>query len=595
MDPIGDASRAILDGHIVLSRALATAGHFPQHRRARIDLPAHARDHDARTAAGRDRDAPAARRVPRREGPHRDRRVRRGHQPARRPGGCTPRSNGWLPPTRPCTTLAPHRTRGPRSIVSSEEVAVETLPLPARTGAPRPPRCKRTSRARRAACTANRDARAAADASNARIEDYAGRGACPTARRRYDDFNRMQFRARQRRRRDHRRPRRVHRDALERRRRPPRRVDGRAPAGRRARTARRPPARRARDRSAARRRPTGRRPRRRPPRPRSSRMTAIAVAIDRTPPAPSHRRRRGAPRTNDAAPPGFDAPARRRALGPATPADRPRAPAVARLRRTTTGATRRHAPTPTDRDDDRTADRRRPRRHRRTRPTRRRPTGDGPTDQARRLERPGRPRGGPRRARADTADAGRAAIPRRRPRRVTTGDRRLPRPRPQPRSTPTPLLALAADAGGNRRRSTAPAPPPPITDPITPTVRPDARCRPRTCRPRRLRTPHPTDANATRADRDDRRAAVRDSAGRAAPPDRPRARRPRPRRRHERRRRRSPAAPARERAGRRERQRRRRCDRDRRASRRRRRPSSSSRCSRRCARRRTARTRCGSS
>ena len=29
MDPIGDASRAILDGHIVLSRSLATAGHFP--------------------------------------------------------------------------------------------------------------------------------------------------------------------------------------------------------------------------------------------------------------------------------------------------------------------------------------------------------------------------------------------------------------------------------------------------------------------------------------------------------------------------------------------------------------------------------------
>jgi flagellum-specific ATP synthase len=29
LDPIGDASRAILDGHIVLARALATAGHFP--------------------------------------------------------------------------------------------------------------------------------------------------------------------------------------------------------------------------------------------------------------------------------------------------------------------------------------------------------------------------------------------------------------------------------------------------------------------------------------------------------------------------------------------------------------------------------------
>jgi len=29
LDPIGDATRAILDGHIVLSRALATSGHFP--------------------------------------------------------------------------------------------------------------------------------------------------------------------------------------------------------------------------------------------------------------------------------------------------------------------------------------------------------------------------------------------------------------------------------------------------------------------------------------------------------------------------------------------------------------------------------------
>jgi flagellum-specific ATP synthase len=28
-DPIADAARAILDGHIVLSRALAEAGHFP--------------------------------------------------------------------------------------------------------------------------------------------------------------------------------------------------------------------------------------------------------------------------------------------------------------------------------------------------------------------------------------------------------------------------------------------------------------------------------------------------------------------------------------------------------------------------------------
>ena len=28
-DPVGDSARAILDGHIVLSRRLATSGHFP--------------------------------------------------------------------------------------------------------------------------------------------------------------------------------------------------------------------------------------------------------------------------------------------------------------------------------------------------------------------------------------------------------------------------------------------------------------------------------------------------------------------------------------------------------------------------------------
>ena len=104
-----------------LSRALATAGHFP-----RIDVlesisrvgPA---DHDARTTRGRDRDAPAARRVPRREGPHRDRRVRRGHQPARRPRGRNSEKQWMASSDRTCTTSPPHRMRGHGSIVSSEE------------------------------------------------------------------------------------------------------------------------------------------------------------------------------------------------------------------------------------------------------------------------------------------------------------------------------------------------------------------------------------------------------------------------------------------------------------------------------------------
>ena len=51
LDPIGDATRAILDGHIVLSRALATVGSLPVDRRARVDLPRRARGHDAPNSA----------------------------------------------------------------------------------------------------------------------------------------------------------------------------------------------------------------------------------------------------------------------------------------------------------------------------------------------------------------------------------------------------------------------------------------------------------------------------------------------------------------------------------------------------------------
>ena len=150
IDPIGDAARSILDGHIVLSRALATAGHFPS-----IDVL----ESISRLAPAITTRRPAAAPRPRCAGSS--------------PRTATPRTSSRSAPTSPAPTrsstgpshsekqwmassdktfrtLAPHRTRGPRSIVSSEEVAVETLSLPARTGPPRPP-APRRHRARRAA------------------------------------------------------------------------------------------------------------------------------------------------------------------------------------------------------------------------------------------------------------------------------------------------------------------------------------------------------------------------------------------------------------------------------------------------------------
>ena len=49
-EPIADTARSILDGHIVLTRRLATAGHFPRHRRARVDLPRRHRGHRRRSS-----------------------------------------------------------------------------------------------------------------------------------------------------------------------------------------------------------------------------------------------------------------------------------------------------------------------------------------------------------------------------------------------------------------------------------------------------------------------------------------------------------------------------------------------------------------
>ena len=81
-DPVADHARSILDGHIVLSRRLAAAGHYPT-----IDVlesaspawPARSARPSSWPLAGRLRRLLAGLR--RGQGPHRDRRLRAGRRP----------------------------------------------------------------------------------------------------------------------------------------------------------------------------------------------------------------------------------------------------------------------------------------------------------------------------------------------------------------------------------------------------------------------------------------------------------------------------------------------------------------------------------
>ena len=145
-DPVGDTTRGILDGHVVLDRALATAGHFPSIDVLGVDLPSRPGGPDRRTArAGRRRPAPARRATATSASSSRSAPTRAAATPS--PTSPSPSSRSSTPSSgRPPASPPTRRRRGPGSPPSFPPTFPEVRreppipPRPARAPARRPPR-----------------------------------------------------------------------------------------------------------------------------------------------------------------------------------------------------------------------------------------------------------------------------------------------------------------------------------------------------------------------------------------------------------------------------------------------------------------------
>ena len=145
-EPIADAVRSILDGHIVLSRRARPCRPLPGGRRAGQRLAARRRGHDARGARGRRRGAAAHGRLPRQGGPDRDRRLPGGHRRADRRGDRGARRRSRASSARRWTS--PRRARTPSARCSSWPPTGSSSMCPTRP--PRRPRRRAIRRPRRA-------------------------------------------------------------------------------------------------------------------------------------------------------------------------------------------------------------------------------------------------------------------------------------------------------------------------------------------------------------------------------------------------------------------------------------------------------------